>query len=376
MTKNKDKIEHSRRNFLTIGVGIAATSVISSVLSSVNAEIIPTKVDASQCSGNSNADLQSTKNWNDNLAHQIPYNPAPGTGKKLGLALGGGGLYLISFYCGYFHGLKKYGIDLSLADIVVGTSAGSVAGSMLTSGNLWRITSEINLFAYFPKLFAKAIPTKRQTPSQIRATNTLLTTTSATTSAIQAIGKAAMAANNTANFESYPKAIHRLIGLKKWPSPAMHITANDCYTGERIVISADDNININNACAASSSIPGKMGPTWIGERLCMDGGICQTSTHCDVISGVKKAIVISLGDGTSNEITQGLRTSSLPDTLNQEIADLKKSGTEVFHVVVGLAPGVKHVDNIMDPKWAAPLLKYGYERAMQDAEKLSQFWLA
>lgn len=61
----------------------------------------------------------------------------------------------MSFYTGYFHALRKNGLDLSNADIVVGTSAGSIFGSMLVSGNLYRMYDELNFFGDFPKLFSK-----------------------------------------------------------------------------------------------------------------------------------------------------------------------------------------------------------------------------
>ncbi|MDD3267625.1 MAG: hypothetical protein PHC75_10660, partial [Burkholderiales bacterium] len=172
----------------------------------------------------------------------------------------------------------------------------------------------------------------------------------------------------------YYKSVHKLIGTDDWKSYVLHITANDCYTGERVVISQKDNVPIYEACAASSSLPGNTGPTWVKDRLCMDGGICETSTHCDVISGVKKALVISLGDGTRNEVTQGLRISALPDTLNQEIQQLKQDGTEVFQVVAGLLPGIDKIDSVMDPKWIKPMLDYGYKRAEADAAKMKKFW--
>src|SRR5262245_9118587 len=56
------------------------------------------------------------------------------------LVLGGGGTYYLAWYCGFFHGLFEQGIDApSLADMIVGTSAGSYAGSSLASGHFQRM---------------------------------------------------------------------------------------------------------------------------------------------------------------------------------------------------------------------------------------------
>ena len=160
----------------------------------------------------------------------------------------------------------------------------------------------------------------------------------------------------------------------EWPSAKLYTTAIDCYTGERLVVSQRAGIPINVACAASSSLPGALGPTWLQDRLCMDGGICQTSTHSDVVKGVKRALVISLSDGGSDAVKLGLRTSGMPNTLQQEIKDLESGGTKTRLVVCGLLPGQTSVNSIMDPQWIAPMLKYGYERGLADTSEMKKFW--
>lgn len=312
--------------------------------------------------------------WNDGLAHPIPSTPSPGLGKERGLVLGGGGAYLVSWMMGYFHALKQNGVDLATADVVVGTSAGSVAGAVLCSGRLWRLTGELDFFRDFPKLFAELVPALQANPSQERARKLAVDAQDASFETIRTIGRAAMAARNPASTEKYFNTLHRLIGPTRWPSPALHTTANDCYTGERIVVSASAGLPVDVACAASSSLPGSMGPTWLKDRLCMDGGICQTSTHGDVVAGVKRALVISLSDGGPQAVTQGLRTSGMPNTLQQEIRDLEAGGTRTLLTVAGLAPGVDHVDSIMDPKWIGPMLKYGHERGLAELPKVKALW--
>ena len=310
--------------------------------------------------------------WDDGLAHPISY--PQGKGKERGIALGGGGVVLLSFYAGYFHALRKNGVDLSNSDIIVGTSAGSLFGSMLTGGNLYRLYGELNFFADFPKIFARLVPETKQTPSQARASQIAMSAKDASLQTILAIGRAAMAAKNPDGVDAYYKTVRKVIGMTDWRSKALHISAIDCYTGERLIISKDSGIPVDVACAASSSIAGGAGPIWLKNRLCMDGGTCETSTHSDVIRGVKKAIVFSLGDGTSNEITQGLRVSSMPDTLLNEIDILKKEGTNTIHISAGLAPGIDHVSSIMDPRYISTYLKFGFDRGHGDAKNLKAFW--
>lgn len=320
------------------------------------------------------AGAPAQNDWNDGLAHPIPYEPPQGAGKERGLVLGGGGAYLASWMVGYFTALKSKGVDVAQADIAVGTSAGSVVGAALMGGRLWRLRSELDILGEFPKLFALLIPTMAPNPSQVRARHIANTASQASPDVIQSIGRAAMAARNPAGPSDYFTTVRRLIGEEKWPSPKLHTTAIDCYTGQRVIVSQSANIPINEACAASSSLPGSMGPTWLKERLCMDGGICQTSTHSDVVAGVKKALIVSLTDGSSDAVKIGLRTSGLPNTLQDEVKALQAGGSKVMLKVVGLLPGITHVDSLMDPKWIEPCLKNGHERGLADAGEMAAFW--
>ena len=54
--------------------------------------------------------------------------------QRAALVLGGGGITGIAWEIGVLAGLAEAGVDLTGADLVVGTSAGSVVGAQLTSG--------------------------------------------------------------------------------------------------------------------------------------------------------------------------------------------------------------------------------------------------
>ncbi len=363
----------TRRHFIASGTGAA----IALSLRPAQTQAQPLAAATSTERGQSEIADQikaSTAAWKDGLSHPIPYANGPGLSKERGLVLGGGGIYLLAWTVGYFHALKKNGVDLNTADIVVGTSAGSIAGAMLTSGSLWRFQSELEFFAEFPKLFARLVPALQFNESQNRAREMAVAATDASPVTIQAIGHAALAARNPDGPEKYPEVTKDIIAHTKWPSASLHTTAVDAYTGERLVVSNRSNIPVNVACAASSSLPGAMGPTWLHDRLCMDGGICQTSTHSDVVSGVKRALIISLSDGSADAVKLGLRTSGMPNALQQEVKNLEAAGTQTRLVVCGLLPGQQKVDSIMDPQWISPMMQYGHDRGMADLSVLKTFW--
>jgi NTE family protein len=310
----------------------------------------------------------------DGLAHPVPYRPAAGQGRARGLVLGGGGIYLASWMVAYFTALAGNGIDVGQADIIVGTSAGSLVGAVLAGGRLADLEKTMQQLAGAPEEFAKFVPLTPPTASQLRAREASNTARLADSATIQAIGRAAMAARNPAGPAEYRVSLEHFLGMSAWPSEKLHTTAVDCFTGERIVVSQADGLQINDGCAASSSLPGSQGPTWLKDRLCMDGGISESSTHCDVVAGIKRALVISLTDGTDTAVKLGLRASSLPNTLKQEVQQLQADGTQVALKIVGLVPGVERVDSIMNPKWIAPCLANGRERGLADVAEMRAFW--
>ena len=324
-----------RRNFLkTSAIGAAAVASANVLAQNTG---LSQKTIAEVESYEAKRDVESTANWNDGLVHPAPFKNSFAQGKERGLALGGGGTPLIAWYTGYCNALKKGGIDLSSADVVVGTSAGSIFGAMLTSGHYWRLLDEMDLFADFPKLLAEMMPALQFNPSQLRAQRAELSVRDGSPASIQRIGKAAMASLNPDGVANHYKVMKKLLTASAWPSDGMFTTAIDCFTGQRVVVSKASNVLIN-------------------------------------IAGVKRAIVISLGDGTINEQKQGLRLSSLPNTINQEVKDLEAGGTKTKHIIVGLPPGLSKVENLLDPKWITPYLKYGIDRGNADVANMKAFW--
>lgn len=317
-------------------------------------------------------DLQATTaNWDDGLAHPIPYRNAPGRGKDRALVLGGGSEYMSSFLLGYFHAMLSNGVDLRLADIVVGSSAGAVLGSALLGGRLDLFSAEFNLLADYPRIMGKFVPTQKFLPSQERVMKMGRDAKDGSPATIQAIGHAAMAARSIPG-EKFETNMKVFLGDLKAIPPKMYITAIDCYTGERLVIGPESGVPVTTACSASASAPGLTGPTWVKDRYCMDGTIGSTETHCDIVAGSKRALVFVLADTIEQE-KAGLRLNSLPNTILQEVKDLEAGGTRTKLVVVGMLPGRKTL-SVVDPEIMEPTIRYGRERAMQDLPEVKRLW--
>jgi NTE family protein len=295
----------------------------------------------------------------------MPVDRSFGKGKDRGLALGGGGEYFAAWMLGFAHGLHAQGVPYEMPDVIVGTSAGSVVGSTIAGGHLERLTREFDFFGDFPRILAHLVPTPKPNPSQVRAVEICRSVTDGSVQTIQAIGRGAMAARNPP-VSHLQEMVKVLTGNLSWPSPKFHATTMDCYTGERLVVSEANNIPISDAVSASMSLPGIFGPTWIGDRICMDGGMSPTSTHSDLLAGAKRAMVVSLTDGTPGS---GPRFSAIPNDLSQEIKNLEAAGTKTL--LIAANPGQV---NLVSPAEIGPALRAGYDRAVKEADRVKAFW--
>ena len=360
----------SRRRALTVGAGLTGAALIPPSTA---------RADTSVPSPQQLTDLEHAISQKlfaaDGLARPVPDTPRPSDlaqGADRTLVLGGGGEYYLAWYCGFFHGLLERGIDpAAQADMVVGTSAGAYVGSSLTSGQFAHLREEFDFFGQFPDRFAQLAPVSAANTSQQRARELNFAVKSGDANAIRAIGRAALAADNTVNGDAVDRLAWMLTDDSRtdWPPATMYTTANDCYTGERLVIgqaaARRNGIALANATAASSSLPGVIGPTLVGQRFCMDGGIAKTWAHPDVVAGSRRALVLTLTNGYDGCVLCGI-----PHDIYSEIDSLKATGTTPMLIIAGTPPGV----NLLDPSQIAPALRVGYDRATTEAQKIQEFF--
>ncbi len=320
------------------------------------------------------ADLDASLFAPDGLAVPLTDTPTPSplaAGLDRTLVLGGGGEWYLAWYCGFFHGLLEQGIDVpSLAEMIVGTSAGSYAGSSMASGHFQRLRAEFEFFGYFPGLFARMAPVSDPNASQVRAQKINAAAKDGSLATRQVIGHAALAADNPVDGAKLERVAALLTGDSKtgWPAAKMYTTAVDCYTGERVVVSQatakKNNIPLAHGAAASSSLPGVMGPTLLGQRYCMDGGMCSNPAHVDLVAGSKRAIIVTLNDGLKPPFLTGI-----PHPTGENIRQIEATGTQTLWIKAD-PPDV----NLLDPKEISPALRTGYNRAKQEAAAIKAFW--
>jgi NTE family protein len=302
----------------------------------------------------------------DGLARPIDFSARYADGLERVLILGGGGLYFVAWQVGYLQGLSKRGIDLQKADRVVGTSAGSVVAAVLTSGRLSTFERELRVLAKAPALLSALAPSSDLYPSQLRALDVFRGATDSKPDTVRKIGYAALAAHAPRS-EDMRRNLSVAIAKRKWPSAALHTTCVDTYTGERLVVTQETGISLPRAAAASSAVPGLFSPQPIHDRLCMDGGVSGSGSHCDLASGATRAMVLALG--STSDAVQATMTIQ-PDALQREIAALNSGGTATLM----RTPDDVDMTKLMSPAAVPDAMAAGESMAAKDAVSAKYFW--
>jgi len=299
----------------------------------------------------------------DGLALPIDFDARYGAGARRALVLGGGGIVFVAWQLGYLRTLEERGVRVSDADRVIGTSAGSVVATIVASGRLRRAHFQVETLAKVPQLVAVMAPAQDLSRSQLVALEKFWSADNARTETVQDIGRAALAAV-TPDVETLPRSLQLVLARRRWPSPALHITAVDTYTGERCVISAAAGVPVHRAAAASSSVPGVFAPQPILDRRCMDGGTGGSGTHPDLAAGAERALVLALADNGD----VGIATSE-PGSFARAIDALRASGTTVEFRTSRLP----HDAMLMDPRQVPAALVLGAQQATEDADAIGAF---
>lgn len=142
------------------------------------------------------------------------------------LVLGGGGLTGIGWEIGLLAGLAEAGLDLADADVVIGTSAGSIVGAHLASGH--RTLEEMYEHQLAPPDTARSAA--RMGPAALARFAAIALRSRDVVSFGVRMGKLAVAARTVTEAEQRT-VIARTLNLTDWPARRLVITAVDAATG-------------------------------------------------------------------------------------------------------------------------------------------------
>jgi NTE family protein len=199
--------------------------------------------------------------------------------------LGGGGIAGIAWEIGILTGLAEAGIDLTDADVVVGTSAGSVVGAQVTHDvaltDLYAAQLEppdAELGGRLSRIAALKLAPPYLLPGSGREK-------------LARVGRVARAAHEPGSVDREGVFRSRL-PVHAWPDRDLRVTAVDIESGEFTVFTAESGVDLVSAVAASCAVPTVWPPVEIGGRFYMDGGMRSTA-NVDVARGAERVVVLA-----------------------------------------------------------------------------------
>lgn len=254
-------------------------------------------------------------------------------------------------------GLVEAGIDLTSADVMVGTSAGSVVGAELLSGVSIGAIYEEQLrdaageradrigLGVIVRLLAASLWTRDPRSSRARAR----------------LGRAALA-TRTEPESAWRARFEAGLSSLAWPERRLLIIAVDAESGEARIFDRDSGAPLLDAVAASCAVPLVFPPVTIEGRRYMDGGV-RSLANADLATGCDRVVALA-------PVTAALRRAG---RVSSQLASL---GPGVRSVAISPdAPARRAIGaNVLDPVRRAAAAAAGRAQAARVADHVAPVW--
>ena len=271
------------------------------------------------------------------------------------LVLGGGGLAGIAWHVGILAGLADRGLDVTDADFIVGTSAGSTVAAQVASG--------MPIDECFRRQVDPAFQNRelRPTLSVTDLWDTMLRLVEEVDDPAELrrrIGSVALAADTVAEPVRRAVVAGRLPS-DDWPERRMATVAIDALTGDRRVFERGSGAGLVDAVAASSAVPGIWPPVTIGDARYVDGGM-YSSCNADLAVGYDRVLVLA-----------PMADAALAD----QVAAVEEAGRAAV-----VSPDTESLAaftaDALDPAVRAPSAEAGRRQGISVAATLQDIWKA
>ena len=226
----------------------------------------------------------------------------PAAGERA-LVLGGGGSTGNAWLIGVIAGLFDAGLDVTAADLTIGTSAGSTAAAQIAGATPIELLAAI--LAATPQQRTGPVGSDRgRVPIRTAAdhmerTSKIIAAAEDAADMRRRMGAAALdmdAASDGSWQTQWRATVASRLPSQRWPQRTMLITAVDAHTGEPVVFDRHSGIDLVDAVAASctSGLPYR-----IGDRRYIDGGYRSNAENADLAAGYARVLVLSPFGGRS-----------------------------------------------------------------------------
>lgn len=281
------------------------------------------------------------------------------------LVLGGGGPVGIAWETGLLAGLADGGVDVSDADWILGTSAGSFVGAHLA---LSRDPAAM-LRAEFAAAdqIREAAPTGRPAPDLTPLMSVMMSKPPGEPLAVEGRLKLARMALDatTVSEEAFiagfgPLAEHE----GPWPT-GYACTAVDTADGELVIWDGDKAAPLIRAIASSCSVPTIFPPITIEGRRYIDGGM-RSGTNADLAKAYGKVLLVAVAPPAFLPFMQ--------PGLDAELEQVRAAGGETALIVPDAGSGEAFGPNLMDGSRRGDIARAGHAQGLAEAARIKAFW--
>jgi NTE family protein len=272
------------------------------------------------------------------------------------LVLGGGGLTAYAWQVGVLAALAEAGVDLGAADVLAGTSAGSLLAVELAAG------------AAPADLYEAQVSRKR---AMLEVDFTLAMTVRYLWAAlgsrdpetvVRRLSRLALSVRGVSEADVLD-AIRPQLPVQDWPQRQVRLFAVDALTGEPAGFGADSGVGLLRAMAASCALPPLFPPITIGTGRWMDGGV-RSTTNADLVSDCRRVVVLA-------PIPKGPGAS--PSAAAQ-VASLAAGGTRAALLVPDRAARRAFGRNPLDASRIPGAARAGLRQGAAHAERIRAVW--
>jgi NTE family protein len=268
------------------------------------------------------------------------------------LVLGGGGVAGIGWEAGLITGLRERGVDLGAADLVIGTSAGSVVGTMVRQGaDLRALVSQV------AEAETGAAPMKVDMEQVMKAFMFMFDDSLDPLESRRKVGELAMKVGGDG---SRLAQIADRLPSHEWPEKPLLITAVDAEEGSLQVWRADSGAPLPLAVASSCCVPCVFPPVEIGGRHYIDGGV-HSITNADLAAGHDRVVIV-----------EPLAHLTPRSVLRRELARLEGART------AAIGPDQPAVEafgtDVLNPGLWLPAFEAGLAQAPAVLDQVAEVW--
>jgi NTE family protein len=288
------------------------------------------------------------------------------------LVLGGGGSAGNAWLIGVIAGLFDAGLDVTDADVIIGTSAGSTAAAQITSASPTQLLADILSAAPQQRTGQVGAGGGRRPGGgmvdHMQRTADIIAASEDAADMRRRQGAAALeldAASDGSWQTQWRDTVAARLPSPQWPQRKVLITAVDARTGEPVVFDRHSGVDLADAVAASCA----GGPAYgIGDSRYIDGGYLRSSENADLAAGYGRVLVLSpLGGRVRVPLEWGMH-------LAVQVDELRAGGSRVETIL----PDSNSLDafgsNLMDPSTRPPAARAGYDQGRALTEQLTEFW--